>query len=657
MNYRREIDGLRAVAVLTVIAFHAQLAIGGNQIFPGGYLGVDIFFVISGYLIAKIIFTHLQGNDFSFVYFYERRTRRILPAFTLITFTSIAMGWLYMDGNQLMSLGKSALFASIFISNFWSLAVEEQFYITFPVMLLLFWKILQRYLTATIICLLVGSLAYAHWLSIHSPDTSFYMLPSRAWELLVGVLLARLEISRGRENNLPASRWLPVIGLLMVIVPCLWYDRNTLNPGLPTAIPVAGAALIIWFCNGTDPVSRLLGSKSAVGIGLLSYSMYLWHQPILAFTRINHLGELPAHTIFWFPPLLLALSWASWWLVEKPCRDSRKVSNKQLIAGCIIFWPGLISLAWYVQTNQGFPQRTEYPISVFESVARDDSEGTCSENPQAHIKKENWFCELSTQQERNPDFFVFGDSHAYAALPAFRQLADSRQQRGQAIADNGCLPFLGIEMARKDQNITNCKLLHDRVYRHIKDNHIHTLYLVARWRYYTDFSRYYKLAGTETIITKPEKRLELFQERLQYTLEQYKKIGVQVVIMGQVPPQNHYPLDLYREVYSHPEKSRRQKIFSLSATRKDVEEKQKSINAIMESFSQKGLTRYINPINAFCNDSVCPIGTLEHSFYYDDDHISIVGNNLLLHALLQEPSPAPGTSLLKADLIKRPEKP
>ena len=309
--YRPEIDGLRAIAVMAVILYHAQIAILGHQPFKGGFIGVDIFFVISGYLITSIILKELVNTgSFSFKNFYERRIRRILPALLLVMMASIPFAWMYLLPSSFVDFSKSILYSLGFSSNFyfyysgqqygaesgllkpflhtWSLSVEEQFYILFPIVLMVAFKYFRKYLICILILGFLVSLILADWGSRNYPSLNFYILPTRGWELLAGSILAYFEITKGhRSKNKTLNSLLPMVGIFLIIGSILFFNDEILHPSFYTLSPIIGVCLIIWFSDKDELITKILSIKLFVGIGLISYSLYLWHYPIFAFYRIN----------------------------------------------------------------------------------------------------------------------------------------------------------------------------------------------------------------------------------------------------------------------------------------------------------------------------------------------------------------------------------
>ncbi len=341
MKYRSEIDGLRALAVVPVILSHA-----GFEFLKGGFVGVDLFFVISGYLITTLIIEELDNKEFNLVKFYERRLRRIFPALFVVIFFSSLFAWCLLPSPALNKYGDAIIGVSLFISNIvfwrqhgyfeessdvsplihtWSLAVEEQFYLIFPIFLLIFWSLGKKkiFLLITIIALI--SLLLSEWGWRNKPIPNFYLLPTRAWELLMGSITALIILKKGQQKN----QFLSFVGLAAIIFSYLNFDSSTPFPSIYTLIPVIGIILVIIFCNNETLLSKILKNKTIVMIGLVSYSAYLWHQPIFAFARLflNSLS-LDTHIRFFLVFLNFIIAFISWRFIEKPFRNKNFLNSK-----------------------------------------------------------------------------------------------------------------------------------------------------------------------------------------------------------------------------------------------------------------------------------------------------------------------------------------
>jgi peptidoglycan/LPS O-acetylase OafA/YrhL len=366
MMYRKEIDGLRAVAVVPVVLFHS-----GLPGFSGGYAGVDVFFVISGFLITALLLQDLQQDRFSIVKFYERRARRILPALTFVILITTLIAAFTLPPLRLAEYGASLIATVLFGANLyfwrttdyfataaeerpllhmWSLAVEEQFYIIFPLLLLALWRWRRGGSDAMLWAVFLGSAVLSFALSVFAaewkPVANFYLPVTRAWELLAGCMVA-LALKGAPPRKAIYAPVLAGLGLVLVIGALILIDETTPWPGPWTIVPVAGTALILLFARADCPTGRTLGWGPLVWIGLLSYSIYLWHQPLLAFARIT----TPAH-----PPLALMaalalatipLAWISWRFVEQPFRkrpSSGGFSRQTIFAGSAAILVGVTAL-------------------------------------------------------------------------------------------------------------------------------------------------------------------------------------------------------------------------------------------------------------------------------------------------------------------------
>ena len=303
IKYRPEIDGLRAIAVIPVILYHA-----GIEVFDGGYIGVDIFFVISGYLITRIIINDLDAQQFSVTAFYWRRARRILPALFLVTICCIPFAWAWMLPGEFEEFSKSLIAVSLFSSNVffwqesgyfaaasdvkpllhtWSLAVEEQFYMLFPPFLLLMWRFGKKTTFVVILIAAAVSLGLSEWGWRNAPSANFYLAPTRAWELFAGTLCAFAQ----DKNKTSPSNPLSLLGLFLIGFSIFYYGKETPFPSIYTIVPILGTALILYYGSATTIVFKLLSIKVVVGVGLISYSTYLWHHPLFAFARIKNIYE------------------------------------------------------------------------------------------------------------------------------------------------------------------------------------------------------------------------------------------------------------------------------------------------------------------------------------------------------------------------------
>ncbi len=373
MQYRPDIDGLRAAAVMPVILSHA-----GFDWLQGGFLGVDVFFVISGYLITHILMDDIQRERFNLLRFYERRVRRILPALLVVMLVSTLLAYQLMLPDFLENFGQSLVATSFFSNNIlllmtsgywdlesefkpllhtWSLGVEEQFYLLFPVLLFLLRRLTRDRLMLVLGALALLSLGLAEWMSGAYPNASFYLLPTRAWELLLGALAALLQTRCDQRVPMPWASRFSLAGAALLAGSYLFIDPASKLPGLLGLAPTLGAALLLLFVRPGTLASRGLSLRPMVFVGLISYSAYLWHQPLMAFSRIG-LKEAP--TPAWYAGMVvltLALAWLTWRIVEQPMRQPARVRTPVALSGIVTASMAVLTIGLALHKGHGMPER------------------------------------------------------------------------------------------------------------------------------------------------------------------------------------------------------------------------------------------------------------------------------------------------------------
>jgi peptidoglycan/LPS O-acetylase OafA/YrhL len=458
LPYRSEIDGLRTIAVLSVILYHAQIVVFGHDFFKGGFVGVDIFFVISGYLISRILLSELfEKGKISFLQFYERRARRILPILFTVFIVSFPLAYKYLMPHQFVEYAHSILSATFFGSNIffyftntqygaedsllqpflhtWSLGVEEQFYILFPIVLLLAYKFAKNHLFTIIAVLILISLTYADWQSTENTQLNFFMLTSRLWELGIGSLLAFYELKYGRVKHELLNQTMPLLGLAMITYAIVFFNNQTPHPSLITLLPTLGTALIILYSvNKTDLVGKVLGWKPIVGIGLISYSMYLWHYPIFAFVRLAD-SNVSNDEKYFLILLTITLSIISYFVIEKPFRNKQYFNFKSFIIILLIIFTVIVIKNLYVINSDGISSRFDKFTFTKEYILNNSI-----------LQKESWtlvnkLINKPYKIEKNK-VLIFGNSHAKDFYNGFIQ-------NKKAIMDND---FKIIKNPNKDKN-------------------------------------------------------------------------------------------------------------------------------------------------------------------------------------------------------------
>ncbi|EDP57569.1 acyltransferase family protein [Vibrio sp. AND4] len=411
MTYRAEIDGLRAIAVLLVIFFHSDL-----ETFAGGFIGVDVFFVISGYLITTLIISDLDKNQFSLAAFYERRVRRILPLLLLVVATCYLLSWWLFLPNAHKEVGEFSVSSILSASNLllylkghnyfgleeqanplfhtWSLGVEEQYYLVIPLLLMLLAR--SKFMSYAVFFLAAFVLSLITiWYAGSDSDFAFYMIFSRAWELMAGSLVALIM----RKATIKPSNFLVMIGLILILASAILLDKSRDGAGLILLVPVVGTALIILFSSQDSSLGKALGYKPIVFIGLLSYSLYLWHIPLLVFYRYL-LASVQEFNFAFYLATLITLSYLTWRFVEKPFRSRKKIGVTTLAASIVLVTLPLLTFGVVGHKNGGFPDRSAF----FEAMRVNNGYGiACNGNTGI-----NDACSSSSK----PTVAVLGNSHS-----------------------------------------------------------------------------------------------------------------------------------------------------------------------------------------------------------------------------------------------------
>jgi peptidoglycan/LPS O-acetylase OafA/YrhL len=424
--------------------------------FGGGFVGVDIFFVISGYLITSLILSEKEAGTFSLVGFYERRARRILPALFVVICCCLPFAWLWMKPSQLSEFAKSLMSVCIFSSNMefwketgyfapavdekpllhtWSLAVEEQYYVLFPLLVIFGWRYGQRFISVTITCCGLISFELAEYCSHNHVTANFYLLPTRAWELLIGAAVA-IIILKGAPKNLHTNNIVSGLGLVLIISSIIVYDKTTPYPGVYAVIPTLGAAFVILCATPGTIAYRVLGFGPLVGLGVISYSVYLWHQPLLAFVRLRSLVAAPEPVLVGIALMSIPLAWITWLIVETPFRNKSIVSKRLVFTAMPTALVAIFSLGLVFYFHIGFSERNalltavEYRISPNYGLSPD-----CDYDSDFEIKPA---CETGP----NPTLAVWGDSfamHIVGGIVAANPSRDVIQ-----VTRSACGPVLGL---------------------------------------------------------------------------------------------------------------------------------------------------------------------------------------------------------------------
>jgi peptidoglycan/LPS O-acetylase OafA/YrhL len=544
ITYRPEIDGLRSLAVGAVIIYHSQIKINNSQIFEGGFLGVDIFFVISGYLISSIILRELFKTDtFSFKYFYEKRIRRILPALLFVMLVSIPFAWLYLLPSDLEDFSKSILYSLGFGSNFyfhfsglqygdidglskpflhtWSLSVEEQFYILFPIFLFFTFLYFRKFLIYVVIFGFIFSLGLAEWVGEKNSSLNFYILPSRIWELLAGTILAYLEIAKGRQfQQTNINSFFTITGIFLILLSFYFFNDEVSHPSFYTLLPIVGTCLIIWYSNKDEIITKILSSKIFVQIGLISYSLYLWHYPIFAFARVNEFTQGSIIKKLSLGLLVLLISTISYYFVEKPFRN-KNVKFNSILIGFLLSIIILTISSFYIINKNGKVNKLN--IIVEETISSPLFESDCKfSTDQPNFLSEKLFINKFNECKKNYKKFILilGDSHSVDIFNSFSKISKEKKFI-VGLNKGGCRPL---------ENLKKCHYLDALKFIETYSNDIEYIFFTLKGSYFLTNTGKKKDRGNSKFRKLPLNEMQI-KNTIKY-LNQIKELKNEIIFIG-----------------------------------------------------------------------------------------------------------------------------
>ena len=654
-EYRPEVDGLRAVAIVPVLLFHA-----GLSAFAGGFFGVDVFFVISGYLITAQLASSEKSGIALLGNFYHRRIRRLFPAIAIVSLVTAVIAYLIMTPSQLRPLFSSFTSTQVFLQNIylwqnsgywdqsletsplmhtWSLAVEEQFYLIFP---LLFVAKSMRNAKSVLIGVAITIFVLSFFGALIRFGTSstgaFFLLPYRAWELMAGAIVALYQL-KGKQffkTKPNVSRLISNFGMAMIIIAIILGDKSTRHPGLLTLLPVVGTALLIAFGREPSLTSRLLSNKLLVAIGKLSYGLYLWHFPILALWRVDKGTELSGIETTAAMVLTFACSYLMWKFAETPFRDRVRTSNKYVAIVATTGFVALVSIG-VVGQNTVFGKKSNSELALLEAQARIPTE------------LDNWIeidfespisgGSMGVTERTSPmgDVVLLGDSHAGALKDSLSAELEKLNLSGVAFIRAGCPPVSNVIMDPPEKfNCTDFNQIIDIV---LKDTFVTDVILFSRWTFYVEGTRYtnykgYREDGYEIKFTAPNKKFTSDEERISYlgdqiklTVDRLESTGKKVHLIHPLPELGWDPIS-YAKRFIDQGISWHQKLdipFSdhLERSRRAVEQLDRAASPT---------TSKLNPADIFCDQQITNwcVASLDNTLYYgDNDHLNENGNKIL----------------------------
>lgn len=636
VQYRAEIDGLRALAVLSVLLFHA-----GFDFIPGGFLGVDVFFVISGFLITSIIRREINENQFSLLHFYERRARRILPALFAMCFGSFVLGWHILLPNAFKNFAQDLISINLFVSNIhfwlksadyfapavelspllhsWSLSVEEQFYVFFPLLMLLFKRVRRGYGIWVIAGLSAISFALTQLNLSNDPNAAFYLTPTRTWELGIGCLIAHIP----RNGKVHGSRIIAELGTGLgisgLVISFLFFSEETRHPGYSTLLPVMGTAFIILFIRPGLTATNILSIAPLRAVGLISYSLYLWHQPVFAFARVQHAAPLDITQKIVLLLLSFSLAFISWRWVEKPFRKSDFLNRKTLISISGITAACSIALAFLVLVNDGIYQRlTPNAQMVLRYGEKDVSFWNKCNGKRENLISPTNACQFL--QEKPANIAIWGDSHSTAIAQAFGSLAAEKGENTIEFSFSDCRPS---DFPAMDKRLSECQRFNQTTLNWLLDaKDVQSVIIAARW------VLTYPSSGHEE---KGKKSIRVLKKNIENLIAKGKRVALiysipetEVDVLQILTHKAQYGLIVPKH---------------MTTSFDHFKEKTNTAHIVLDAIGTfPGLLR-IYPEDVFCNSMIegtCIVSEGLRPYYFDHDHLNRIGAQKLAEHIWAE---------------------
>lgn len=638
LTYRPEIDGLRALAVVSVILYHAGMLI------PGGYVGVDVFFVISGFLIASIVIREKERGTFRLAGFWERRLRRLFPAWIAMIVVTTVAALILLIPDHLEDYGESLLSQPSFSANFhfwersgyfepesgwqpllhtWSLAVEEQFYLFFPLILPPLLAKGRRIALLVVALLGLASFALCLYTTSREPEFAFYLLPARIWELNFGVLLA---LAPGLAAGFgPKTReLLGAAGLVLIGVALFLFGPNTPFPGSAALLPCLGTALVILAnTQGLTRTGRWLAAPPFVAIGRISYPLYLWHWPCLALLTYGCIDDAPLWATYLMVAFSFVLAWLTYRWIEKPVRDRRRLATSRsllLVTGIAVI--GVVAAALIFTKSGGlpgrFPDLGRFGIDeIFRPKVATIEQWDDKGGPPR----------LGDLAATGPGILVWGDSHALALTRLFDELGKTHHVKVTVASMAGVAPVVGAYPAGRGAD----ELVHaERVIELVKAERFREVILVAKWPMYLtgrsggELDRILRDGGE--LSDEPEEAIEVFLRHFPATLETLSSLGCRVTVMGAVPQQPHRVPEALARIVIRGETP--EALAWTAAIHRERDRKENEI--VAQAVAGTGAV-LLDPLPVLTDEAgMVPMIRQGKALYMDRDHLSPYGSMLLM---------------------------
>jgi peptidoglycan/LPS O-acetylase OafA/YrhL len=654
--YRPDIDGLRAVSIVSVVLYHFGVPHMG-----GGFVGVDVFFVISGYLITSLVLAEVRNGSFSFARFYERRVRRLMPTFAAMLLATFIAGLVIMTPHDFAEFCKSAVYALSVASNLyfsdqggyfspslelspllhtWSLAVEEQFYIVWPIVIVLLFRFAPKYLLAAAVVFLLASFAANISVLAEKPIAAFYLPHTRIWELLAGCILA-LGIPRSRHQVVTDVAG--VAGLALIAFAILAFDSQMEYPGVAAIAPVLGAALVIWSGqSGKSLAASVLKAPPLVFIGLISYAWYLWHWPMVALFRYQLERKPDAIEIVALVVVSFALAVLCWHYLEKPVRRGMWWKTRsRVFAGGAAATVSLIALAAVGYTSDGFLAR--YPEAMQEltnaKLSSRPKDLAC-ERPSAAKIAVGDLCPVWNASGTRPGVLLWGDSHAGVLRSAFRDMAEDADVSVTYAGNAACPPIIGAGRKRRRGGSDSCTDLNAAVGNLLAERKFSDVVLVARWNYYAvgvpqnsgPSSEQHYLRDEQSVDASLDENRAVLTRGFRRTVDAIVASGARAWVVMEAPYAGfNVPNRIARTMM------RGEAVDTMFDVAAFADQKKRS--AFMAALLSGLPVHVVDPSGGLCDAARCLAMADGKPLYFDDNHLSIYGTARLVPLLSQIFSP------------------
>ena len=466
IKHRPEIEGLKAIAIISIIFYHLPISVDDFRFFSGGFFGIDIFFTISGYLITSIILRELVlTGSFSFKNFYEKRIRRIIPVLLFVILASIPLAWFLLLPNDIIFFSISNITSLSFTSNFyywytgeenfqneivkpflhtWSISILVQFYLLFPIFLVISFKYLKKYLIYIFILIFFVSFGLAFWAAKYHAGFNFYILPTRAWEFIAGSIVAYFEItSANLKTNKRMNPVLSYTGLFLIAYSILFLNNKIVHPSFYTFIPILGICLIIWTSQKNLIITKILSNKLFVRFGLISYSLYLWHYPIFAFANIANFTKENLSVKFLLVFITLIISIISYYFIELPSKNNNKKIFYSIIS---VIYAVIFFTSNNIIKNDGHNTRFPQIFDVRQKEVLRDPKSLHRCNGDVSVSRTCFF-----NINSNKKIYFISDSQSWNMLPYLKDVLVKKDYQFITAAHNTCSYFPGFKLKDKQQ--------------------------------------------------------------------------------------------------------------------------------------------------------------------------------------------------------------